>query len=113
MTQQQTDENEENVCWTTMNCWEVIKRSWTRLKNEFDRLLTSACLFVGDWFCWISVESFFAVIAMSSGGIMSTIHTNSTRNTARKLVQLQIKTTASGMSIAVARCKEMKEKEEI
>lgn len=99
-----------------MKCWEVIKRSWAEdekwMKTSLnEQVLTSACLFVGDWFGWISVESFFAVIAMSSGGIMSTIHTNSARNTARKLVQLQIKTTASGVSVAVARCKEMRKEE--
>lgn len=89
----------------------VIKRSWMNEKQK--PVLTSACLFVGDWLRRISVESLFAVMAMSSGCIVSTIHTNSTRNTTRKLVQLQIETTASGMSVAVAGWNGNKSEEEM
>jgi hypothetical protein len=66
------------------------------------RVLTSAGLFVADGLGGIAVKALLAVMAMSSGRVMSAVHTNSTRNTTRKLVQLQIEATTSGMSVAIA-----------
>lgn len=81
------------------------------LLRNLNRVLTSACLFVADWLGRIAVESFTAVMTMSSGCIMSTINTNSARNTTRELVQFQIKTTASGVSVAIAGWKRKREEE--
>lgn len=74
-------------------------------------ILTSACLFVGDGLGWIAVEALLAVMAMSSGRVMSTVHTDSARNTTRLLVQVQIEATTSGMTVAIARWNERRKEE--
>jgi hypothetical protein len=68
---------------------------------------------VVNWLGWIAVVALLAVMAMSSGRVMSTVHTNSARNTTRELVQLQIEATTSGMSVAIAGCWEKKKENEI
>lgn len=62
-----------------------------------------------DGFGHVPVESLFAVMAVASGGVMSAVHTHSSTLTARELIQLHVKATASSVQVTVT-CYKKKER---
>lgn len=66
--------------------------------------LTFACLSVCYLLRWISIESFSAVVAVSSRRCMTASDTNSSRYATRKLKQLHVETALSSVTIAFTNC---------
>lgn len=56
-----------------------------------------------DGFAHISVETFFTVMTVSSGRVVSAVHTHSSALTARQFIQLHIEATATCVQITVTR----------
>lgn len=57
---------------------------------------------MGDLLGWIPEKTLFAIMTMSSGGIMAAIDANSTAPIARQLIKFHIKSAFAGMKIALA-----------
>lgn len=66
-----------------------------------------------DGFGHVPVESLFAVMAVASGGVMSAVHTHSSTLTARELIQLHVKATASSVQVTVTCYKKKREGEHV
>lgn len=89
-----------------------LKSMLTHLKKENnvirDVLLCVYCTFAGsavcDGFAHVSVESFFTVMTVSSGRVVSAVHTHSSALTARQFIQLHIEATAPRVQVTVTRC---------
>ena len=57
---------------------------------------------MGDGLRRVAVESLLARVTMSSRGVMSAVDADPAGNATGQLVQLQVESTSSGVSIAVA-----------
>lgn len=68
-------------------------------------LLTFADLPVRDWFAGVPVVSLAAVVAVATGGCVSTVEANTARDPTRHLEELHVEPTAPCVLIAVALCK--------
>ena len=58
---------------------------------------------MGDFFGFVSIESFLAVVAVTSGSVMATIPANSPTLVAGQLVKLHIEATLASVQVAIAR----------
>lgn len=85
----------------------IIQRD--RKRDEMGCILTFAYFAMTNWFGWITVIAFFAIVAMTSSCCMSTIQTNTTRYTARQFVQFHVEAASSRVSITVAGCEQENE----
>lgn len=73
--------------------------------NKFASL-TFACLPMWNLLRRVPIKALFAIMAISSGRRMPTSDTNSTWYATRKLKQLHVEATLSGVAVAFANCKE-------
>lgn len=90
----------------TTNKWQpTTTTTTTTRKKRMHNLLTFAYFAAGNRFGWITVKAFLTEVTMASGCCVPTIQANSTRYTARQLVQFHVEAAAASVPIAVAGCK--------
>lgn len=54
----------------------------------------------------VSVKALLAVVAMAARSVVATVHADTSALPPRQLIQLHVESTASGMEVAVTRCRE-------
>lgn len=59
---------------------------------------------VSDWLNHVSVEALLTVVTVTASRVVTAIHANSSAFPTRKLEQLHVESTATGVQVAVARC---------
>lgn len=69
------------------------------------RLLTFAGTSVGDGPGHVSVEALLTVVAVPTCSVVATVHAHASALPPRQLIQLHVESTATGMEVAVARCR--------
>lgn len=58
----------------------------------------------------VSVKALLAVVAVAASGVVAAVHADSSALPPRQLIQLHVESTAAGVEVAVARCREGKER---
>lgn len=58
----------------------------------------------------VSVEPLLAVVAVAAGGVVAAVHAHASALPPRQLVQLHVESTAAGVEVAVARCREREDR---
>ena len=58
---------------------------------------------MGDWLLWISVVTFFTVMAVPSVGIVATLEAHAPAFPAGELVEFHVKPALAGVEVTVAR----------
>lgn len=53
----------------------------------------------------VSVKALLAVVAVATCGVVATVHAHAAALPPRQLIQLHVESAATGMEVAVARCR--------
>lgn len=106
LTENNNDDNKVIYIAAFTKCFTIkTKKGKKNTTTTTDRPLTFAGSSVSDGSGHVSVKALLAVVAVAAGGVVAAVHADPSALPPRQLVQLHVESTATGVEVAVARCR--------